>query len=324
MATVTKRGRFWRVRIRVGGLDINKTFDTQVEAVAWGDAEEARIRAGIQPQTQGLRCRDLFERYADQVSPGKGGARWEVIRLRRFCREFPGLAADLDGPALADWRDARLRTVSTASVNRDLNLLGAVWTRAIKEWRLGLTINPVHQIQRPAQPENRTRRVSDDELTAIVHQLGWQDDRPPADINEWIAWCACLALETAMRRGEILGLEWRHVHAQHLHLPRTKNGRPRDVPLSSRARALLALLQPGAGPVVPVHPGTFLVYWTEAVRGAGLVDLNFHDLRREATTRMAPKFRDALELSRVTGHRDVRSLGVYFQPAVEELSRKLD
>jgi integrase len=324
MASISVRGRYWRARITYGDRVFSKTFDTKREAEEWATAEEERIRSGIEPRSTELTCRQLFERYAAEVSPAKGGVKWELIRLRRFGREFEGPAAALDGPTLADWRDARLRDVSPASVNRDLNLIGAVWTRAIKEWRLGLTINPVHQIQRPRNPAHRTRRVSDDELAAVIAALGWKRDRAPETLRQWIAWTAAFAVETAMRRGEILGMEWRHVHARHVHLPRTKNGTTRDVPLSSKARALLDMLTPGAGAVAGMVPTTHLSYWKVATAKAGLRDMHFHDLRREATTRMAPKFRDAMELSRVTGHRDLRSLGVYFQPDVEDLSRKLD
>lgn len=324
MASISPRGRFWRVRVRVKGVTRTKTFDTRREAEEWAAQEEADIAASLEPKARELTCPVLFDRYAKEVSPKKGGARWEIIRLRALSRSFPGLASALDGPALADWRDERLKEVSAAAVNRDLNLIGAVFTRAIKEWRLGLTINPVHQIQRPPQPASRTRRVTDAELAIVVLELGWDREKQPGDIRKWIAWTACLAIETAMRKSELLNMSWEHVHERHVHLPRTKNGRARNVPLSSRARALLGLLERGDGVVIPVQSGTFDAYWRQAVAGTGLDDLHFHDLRREATTRMAPKFRDALELSRVTGHSDIRSLGVYFHPDVESLADKLD
>jgi integrase len=79
-----------------------------------------------------------------------------------------------------------------------------------------------------------------DRLQALSSRRGWP-------LGQHILLCA---VETAMRRGEILGMEWQHVHERHVHLPRTKNGTARNVPLSSRARALIGLLQRREGRVV--------------------------------------------------------------------------
>ncbi len=247
MASITRRGNAWRARIRQAGQTLSKTLDTKAEAVAWVAAEEARIIRGatashVERMPSAITVAALFDRYAREVSPEKGGARWETIRLRKLAEAFPMAAVDLDGAAVAEWRDPRLRTVSASTVNRELNLIGAVYTRAIKEWRLPTSVNPVHTIQRPRQPHARRRRVSDAERSAIITQLGWSGEREPVGRREWVAWAFCLALETMMRQGEILSLTWNNVHVDRkfCHLPKTKNGHPRNVPLSSRAVALLA------------------------------------------------------------------------------------
>ena len=324
MATVSKRGRFWRARIRRNGVDLNRTFDTRRQAEVWGIEEEARLVAGdARKASAPVTCRDLFERYAKNVSPLKRGFRWEVIRLRALGRYFAGSAAELTGETVAEWRDERLKTVGGSTVNRDMNLLGAVFTQAIKEWGLKIPVNPVHQIKRPASARGRNRRVSDEERDAIVKELGWNGSSAPADIREWIAWCFDLALATAMRRGEILSMEWKHVHARHVHLPMTKNGESRDVPLSTVARGLIGMLTRGGGRVVPVMAGTFSRYFAEAAAGAGYPDLNFHDSRHEATTRISRRFGNVLELSAVTGHRDLKSLRHYYHPKADDLANKM-
>ena len=60
-----------------------------------------------------------------------------------------------------------------------------------------------------------------------------------------------------------------------------------------------------------------------AVRRAGISDLRFHDARREALTRLASKL-SVLELARMVGHRDPRSLMIYYAATAEELADKLD
>lgn len=325
MATITARGQYWRARIRKGGLDLNRTFDSLLEAEAWVAAEEASIDAGQrQAPSSDLTVADLFDRYAREISPSRSDPEAEVRRLRALSRMFGGKVADLDAGKIAEWRDKRLREVGAASVNRDIGLLGAVFKRAKMEWRLPIESNPAHQIIRPPNPPHRERRVTDDELDTVVRQLGWDETAAPDLLTEWVAWCARFALQTAMRRSEILFMIWKNVFDRHVHLPKTKNGDKRDVPLSSQARALFGLLHRGQGRIIPLKPGTFETYWIRAVRATGIEDLHFHDLRHEATTRMAPKFRDAMELSRVTGHRSLQALNGYFHPSVESLADKLD
>jgi integrase len=271
-------------------------------------------------------------RYARDVSPLKRGKRWEVTRLRTWPQQhalFAGPVEALDGPALADWRDARLRSVKSSSVNRELNLLSAVCNTAIKEWRVpGMKVNPVRLIKRPQNPKPRIRRVSAVERSNIVRQLGWNGSSQPAGANEWIAWAFSLALETAMRRGEILALTWQHVHLDRrtLHLPDTKNNYSRDVPLSSGALKLMKMVRAG-GPdecVVPVNGGTFGELFGRAKAGAHLADLHFHDTRREAITVFASKLDSVLELAAISGHRSLDLLRkVYYQPDAEKLADKL-
>ncbi|WP_428484600.1 site-specific integrase [Rhodopila sp.] len=332
MASISRRGPFWRVRIRCRGETLSKTFDTEAEARVWADREEVRVAAGataavIRATPSSLTVAALFERYAREVSPTKRGERWEVIRLRAIAPAFPMLAIEVDGATMAEWRDRRLKSVSPATVNRELSLISTVFTRAIKEWRLPLPANPVHQVIWPSKPRGRRRRVSDAERAAIIHELGWDGTSEPNDIRSWIAWSFCLALETMMRQGELLALTWGHIHIgrKFCHLPHTKNGHERNVPLSSRAVALLNLLTIGRDGqrVIPVEAGTFGAYFREAVKGATIEDLHFHDTRREALTRAATKITNVAELARASGHRELRSLMVYFEPDVTEIAEKL-
>jgi integrase len=334
MATITQRGSAWRVQVRRKGVKAWQTFSTEAEAVAWGEAEEARITRGDPPPPSpiapvGQSVADLFDRYAREISPNKRGERWEVIRLRKLAPDFPTAAATLDKETIAEWRDRRLQKVSASSVNRELTLISAVLTHAMQEWRLPLQANPVHLIRRPPMPEARTRRVSDEERAAICQQLGWDGTKAPVTRKQWVAWGFCVELETMMRQAEIFALSWQHVHLakKYSHLPASKSGFKRDVPLSSRARALIAMLPTGEGDqkVLPMNQGTYGVYFRDAVKQAGIADLHHHDAQREALTRMAEKLPNVAELARASGHRgDLRSLMIYYHPSVTNTADKLD
>jgi integrase len=333
VATIYQRGDTWRAQVRLRGQQHGNTFDTEAEARAWAEAIERQIKAGKAATAARAAAAipgtvaDLFDRYAREVSPTKGGERWEIIRLRKLATEFQMTPAELDGAAMAEWRDARLRQVSAYTVKREMTLISAVLTKAIKEWRLPIAANPCHQIEWPRQPAERKRRVSPAERAAILEKLGWDGTSAPSNIERWVAWGWCLAMETMMRQGEILRLTWQHVHLDRrfAHLPKTKNGEARDVPLSSRAVALFDLLKPGVPNqrVVPVNGGTFGNYFRLARKAAGVEDMHFHDSRREALTNASKKLANVAELARASGHRSLRSLMIYYQPDASELAEKL-
>ena len=110
----------------------------------------------------------------------------------------------------------------------------------------------------------------------------------------------------------------------YLRLHDSKNGDARDVPLSSVARRILATM-PGerSGPVFPLSIEAVKQSFDRACHRAGLVDFHFHDLRHEATSRIARKLDNVLELSAVTGHRTLAMLKRYYHPRASELASKL-
>ena len=329
MASISLRGRTWRAEVYRKGERITGSFDTEAEARVWATKTEARLdakvtKAQIRQTPTNVSTAALFDQYALEVSPGKRGGRWELIRLLALSRHpvFQGIAADLDGAALAEWRDERLRSVKASTVNRDLNLVSAVFTRAMKEWRLPLNRNPVSDLMRPPQPRGRDRLVSEDERALIVRELCWDGETAPSDLMQWTAWAFCFALETGMRQGEILAIRRQHLHQTWVHLPLTKNGDSRDVPLSTRALALLALLPDVGDRLVPLSSGTCGAYFREAARRAGVAGITFHDSRHAAATAMAEKL-TALELARVLGHRDLRATAGYYNQKASALAGKL-
>jgi integrase len=135
------------------------------------------------------------------------------------------------------------------------------------------------------------------------------------------------AIETAMRSGEICALTWGHVHPRHVHIPDSKTGAARDVPLSPRASEIIEQMRAVKDACGVVGDTVFDLVdsqrdalWRK-VRDRALIEgLNFHDLRREAATRMAKMF-DVLTLAKITGHRDLKLLrDVYYAPTPDELS----
>jgi len=330
MATFRKRGSTWQVMVRkVGSPPQSATFDTKAEAERWATKIEAQIHDGAHIETvKDLTVRDLFERYRDEVSVNKKGKRWETIRINRLINTAHFTRKKLSKVNPSDiqaWRDQRLKEISGESVNREMNQISAIFTHARKEWRMGVT-NPVREVKRPPKNPHRTRRPSEREVKLLLDYFRFDIEKQPTSTFEYVGWLIQCALNVAMRRGEWVTVLWSDVHLneQWLHLRDSKNGMERDVPLSKSTCNLLARLPRTGERVFPVNPDTVTAYFGKACVTLGIRDLRIHDLRRAAITELAKVASDALELSAFTGHKDLKSLKIYYNPSIKYLVGKLD
>ena len=147
--------------------------------------------------------------------------------------------------------------------------------------------------------------------------------------NSWFRPVVLFAIETGMRRGEILSLTWENVHLgkRYVHLPDTENGDSRDVPLSPQALELLRDLLRNIRfdqVVFCLHFKVLKSSWRRACSRAGIIDLRFHDLRHEATSRFFDKGLNVMQVAAITGNKDPRMLQRYTHLRADELARKWD
>jgi Bifunctional DNA primase/polymerase, N-terminal/Phage integrase family len=100
-----------------------------------------------------------------------------------------------------------------------------------------------------------------------------------------------LAVETGLRRGEILSLRWEHIdrEAASLLIPHAKNGHSRIIPLTNAAAEIIGTPPALDDRVFPVSRNAFRLAWERLRARAGMVDLHFHDLRHEAISRFFEK-----------------------------------
>lgn len=322
MASFRKVGRNWQAVVKREGKRITKVHPTKAAALAWAD----QIERGVIP---GRTLRAALERYRDEVSAGKRGERWERLRLEKFMREWSAIDRDITTIGRADitaWRDDRLKEVSHATVRREMGLLSHVFRLACHEWGWISEI-PTATVGRPKNSAPRTRTFSDDEIARIVHALGFSDGHFDGQMSasQQTAVCFLLALETAMRSGEVLALRWEHVRERAVHVPKTKTDAPRDVPLTIRARELLSYCRGQDEETVFTLAGsTRDTLFRRAMAKAGVEGATFHDSRRTATSRLAKKV-DVLTLAKITGHKDLKLLmAVYYSVNMDDVADKLD
>ena len=326
MATFRKRGPYqWQAQVRKKGQPLQtKTFETRAEAEQWARAIEVEMDKGMfvsRAEAESTTLKELLERYLAEITPPKKGAASETNRLRALMR-LPlarRYVAGIRGMNIARFRDERLRKVTPSTVKRDLVLLGHVFEVARKEWGIYVH-NPVRDIKLPSENRPQDRRLQDGEEARLL-------DASEQARNPWLLPIVQLALETAMRQGELIRLRWEHIdlNRRTAHLPDTKNGESRTVPLSTLAiRVLRTLPRSLHGQVFPgVTTEAIKRAYIRAVRRACIENLRFHDLRHEATTRLFEKGLNIMEVASVTGHKDLRMLRRYTHLKAEDLARKL-
>jgi integrase len=328
MATIRKlRGR-WQAQVRRRGVAPRaKSFDTKADAQRWAqDLEAEANRSGWVADTrlaEKTTLRELLTRYCAEVTPGKRGAVSEASRINSIlrCPMSHRTLAKLTSADVATYRDERLKSVAPATVVRELNTVSHAIEIATREWGLWLPRNPVKLVRRPQVPRGRTRRLKAGEEDRLLSAC----DRGRTPLMKPLI---ILAIETAMRRGEMLDLQWQHVDLVRCvaHLPLTKNGDSRDIPLSRRAVAILKELKADksrdAERVFPVTGNSIRLAFEHLRVRAEMNDFHFHDLRHEGISRLFELGLNIAEVSAISGHRELKMLMRYTHlRAVDLVSR---
>ena len=327
MAQIRKRGPSqYQARVRLTGHpELSRTFSTRLDAVAWASESERLLMQGLGDAMRGadqLTLYQALERYAKEVTPSKRSQQQELSRLRRW-QKHPIANQCLSRIRAADFarfRDSRQEQGAGANTVRlDLALVSHVFEVAWKDWGLEALSNPVKAIRKPKLPRGRERRLLAGEEALLL-------DHCDAQGNTLLKSFIIVAIETAMRRGEIANLEWTDVdlHSRLAYLHETKNGTSRVVPLSTRAVvALNALPQRPHGRLVTIHRDNISSSFASACDACGIAGLTLHDLRHEATSRLFEKGFNMMEVSTITGHKSLSMLKRYTHLRPSDLLARL-
>lgn len=324
MATIRRtKTKRWHAEVRKLGVQKSKTFDTKIQAQVWAIELEQSLKPGALVLSKTLA--DALNRYRDEISPKKKSARNEHNRINKFLRNKIThlVLTDIHHTHIDEYIDEELTRIKGSSVNRDLNLLSAVFEQA-KRWSW-CDKNPIRGIRRPKNPQPRDRRISEDEIKRILFALDF-DGETVNDQRDEIAVAFLFGLETAMRQGEIWKLCWSDVYIKQcfVKLHDTKNGSARDVPLSKEAIRLLELIKhKSKNRVFLSNQKSSATIFRRTVKMAGIEGMTFHDSRHEALTRLARRL-EILDLCRMVGHRDPRSLMIYYNATATEIAGRLN
>lgn len=344
MAVISQRASGWfqaKVR-RKGWPDQSRSFATKTEAQVWARQIEAGMDRGVFIQTTAAE-RTLFAALAGQFEKDYAphhyradGWQRKLAPLVRHLGQYALLG--LTPEVLSKYRDARLAEpdarykdakkapcVSGQTVKGELDLLSRIFGVATKEFGITLPAgNPVLSIRKPPGSVSRDYRLTAQEWAALEAAC-------KRSVNKWLPGALTLAVETAMRQGELRALEWKNIN-----LPRriavlmvapgaSKLGEARSVPLSSAAiAALQALPHHISGRVIPLEKQTLYSSFKTACRRAGVPSFRWHDIRHEALSRLGDRGDlTVIDMAAVSGHKTLQMLKKYTHLNAEKLALRL-
>jgi len=326
MATFRNRSGKWQARVQIQGHSgLSKTFTNKADAERWAKQVEVEIQKGSYTNlvlAERTTFAEIIERYIAEVLPNLRGGKADFIRLKALARRPIAKLniVALTPQKIAQHRDERLKEIAPATVIRELSHFSSIINYARREWGIHIN-NPVALVAKPKNTQGRTRIMDTTETNALFEAL-----RPAGRKSIWMLPLVRLALETAMRRSELLGLHWEHIDLERrtIFLQLTKNGTSRTVPLSTHAIQILSEIPRMIdGRVFPITHEVVSQAFSRARKQAGIKDIRFHDLRHMAITRMAEKLPNLIELSAVSGHKSLAMLKRYYHPNPELLAEKL-
>ncbi len=331
MATVSKRGKYWRAQVRrLGYPPQHKTFDSHAEAEAWARAVESEMDRGIfasRVEAERTTLAEALKRYKTEICSRKAHPAQENQRVDRWLREplAHHYLANLKGADFARYRDMR-RAAGRAenTIRLELALVSHLFEIARKEWGMESLLNPLKNIRKPSGSHERDRRLREGEYARIAPALD-------ESANPCARQAFDLAIETSLRQGMLVQLRWEWVDLgrQVITIPASfrrhgNKGVPPVLPLSSRAvEVLKSLPVQTSGPVLPTTANALRCVWKRALKDLGIKDLRWHDLRHEAASRFFEKGLHPLEVASITGHKSLTMLRRYTHLQPEALVAKL-
>lgn len=317
----------FQVKMMVAGHQVSQVFDFLDEARTWRDLQRASSSLDVDEKriyearankraARTFTVKQALERYATEVTPAKKGAAVELTRIGKAKKT--GLSSKSLYMVTPKDVLAFMEEIGGSDNNKRkyASLISHLYRMAIKRWSMAVE-NPVSgKIEMPSNGKPRDRRLEGKEVDLLLKNLSGE----AKSIFKF-------AIETAMRRGEILSLEWKDVDLNSLTatLKDTKNGESRAVPLSIAAIRVLngQTRGIGASKVFSITPTRLRKNWEAARTAAGIPDIRLHDLRHEAASRLFEKGLNVMEAASVTGHKTLSMLKRYTHLNPTDIAKKL-
>ena len=239
MASIRRRNGKYQVQIRVGSYSRSQSFHKLNDAKSWARKEEelAQQRRYLGSKYEPCNLAEILVRYLRDVTPYKQSCETERIVLQALLKEnwVNGPLPLLNAAAIAEYRERRLASVKPATLKRQLNIVRHACATAEREWDWLSPLSLLQRVKLPKNTEHVVRRITVTDEQALINAA---KESRTKNLSELLI----RAIETAMRRGELLALEWEDIDLERRELlvRRSKNGKSRIIPLTTKAHSTLA------------------------------------------------------------------------------------
>ena len=328
MASIRKRNGKWQVQIRRKGFkQTSRSFFKKSDALEWARFKEGQADRRdflYDPYIlEQMTWKELLERYRDTIVSKKKCHHSETMHINAYLKREPKTVSlrlsHIKPHHFSEYRDQRLKQVKPATICRELRIFQHAFEIAKAEWGIPMSENPLKTVIKPRINNRRYRRLNKGEYRSIWKNTG-------SCTNPCIKPIIQIAVRTAMRKSEILSICWEDINLENrtLHIPQSKNGHSRTIPLSVRVTAIFkGLKSKDRGFVFPVTANALRLSWDRALIRAQVSGFRFHDLRHEAISRFFERGLSIPEVALISGHRSYAMLQRYTHLRAEDLVRKL-
>ncbi len=261
-------------------------------------------------------AREFIEIYSKQ---NKKSWKRDEVSLKSLNPFFKGKTIQDIGSELVERYKARRKTqVSPSTVNRELALLKTMFNKAVEWGRL--ESSPLKNVKKFKENNGRERILTDEETKRLI-----------GIANGHLKSILIIALNTGMRRGEILSLSWENVNLSKrcIHIEDSKSGKSRNVPMNSLVVETLSVI-PQDSEFVFFNPMTgkpikdVKTTFKKTCEKAKIKELRFHDLRHTSATKMIEIGVDLVTVSKILGHSSIQMTMRYAHPTPENMQRAVD
>ena len=322
-----KKKTSYRVLVqRKGFKHLIKSFSTLTDAKKWARAVERKLDTGDYAdysEASKLLLGDILKRYISENKHRKlRSYKMFEYRIKILLRDTISdiNLLRLSSKHVAEFRDRKLLEVGNATFNKYLSLISVVIETARQDWGIYLPVNPCRLIKREKEPNPRDRVLNDNEYSDLLRACA-------TSMNRYLKPIVLFAMETAMRKGELLQLRYKNINFEKrtLLIPLTKTGKPRTIPLSTKAIEILRSMPRRLdGKVFPLTVDSLRNSFDIAKKRARITGFRFHDIRRMACSSLFEKGFSVPEVQIFSGHRTSSILlSTYTKLDAEKIANKL-
>lgn len=322
MATIRQRDEKWNALVRKEGVNISKTFQKKSNAIKWANEQEVLIEQGLyQSKQKTITLLELLERWTNEVlihQKSYSTYIYFISTINRSIGETP--LTDITTQLLVKYRDTRLKQVANQTAKHELSIIRRAFKKGI-EWGY------CHSVPYVAMPslkgQARTRRLAASEMQLLLSTAKAND--------EYLYQVIILLKSTAMRRGELAKIKYSDIDLSNrlITLNDTKNGDCRIIPLSLAATESVQYLIKNRTISSEHHLLKWQKEWLTIkfialCKSIGIENFRLHDLRHEAVSMLFEKGLNSIEVSTISGHKDMTMLRRYAHINPTTLLSKID